>query len=200
MIDSMHGTVHNVLPGSFTLRVNGIGYRVVTPMELTNQLRGDGEPASFLVHEHFNVNTGEKTLFGFEDDYQRGMFRALLKVKKIGPSTAMKVLVAIEARELAALIRDGDAARLQAIRGLGKKSAEQAIVELRDKLDDFVDPRAAMTFSPIKAAAVDALVNLGAKRSDAVKQVDRALKDHASVDHGGARVTVQNIVKQALGA
>lgn len=197
MYDSILGTIIELLPGSITLDCNGVGYRLILPMSVTDKLE-ERQYKRFLVHHHLNINTGDSTLFAFEDEFQRGVFRALLNVKKIGPNTAMKILVAIDAKSLANMIRRRDVGALSKVRGLGAKSAEQCIVELHDKIDDFVTPSDSLAVVPqIRESAVRALTNLGVKRTDAIKQVQRAMKSF--VVGPGEAPTVAAIVREVLG-
>lgn len=199
MYESILGDVIRVLPGSLEVRAGGIGYCLIVPMAVSSELKR-GMTERFLLHHDFNTNTGVSTLFGFKDEYQRGMFRALLNVKKIGPATAMKILVAIDPRELAGYIRSGDAAALARVRGLGKQSAEHCIVELKDKIDDYVSPDIRDFGDGPGEAAVQALCNLGEKRGVAKQRVEKALKSfHGNADGPGPRITVEAVVKVALG-
>lgn len=191
MYEHLHGEINSILPGSVVIDVGGVGYLVVVPMTLTDGLKC-GDSTRLLIHHDFDVNKGENRLYGFGDDFERGVFRALLTVKGVGAKGAMKMLVAMPASRLARMIKDGDVAGLSRVRGLGGKSAQRVVVELQSGIDDFLPsaPTAAHGSENIDAA-VSALEHLGVKRGEARKRVEKALK---SAPEG----EVQDLVKAAL--
>jgi Holliday junction DNA helicase RuvA len=160
------------------LDVGGIGYLVHLSTATLARLPAAGERATLRTFT--NVRQDAIELFGFATEEEEAVFRALIEVKGVGPRAAQNILSGIEARELAASVAQGDVARLTKVPGVGKKTAERLVVELREKLA--VLARAA---GPARAAAGgdaldqlrQALVNLGYKAPQAEGAVDRLRSD-----------------------
>jgi Holliday junction DNA helicase RuvA len=156
------------------LDVGGVGYQVHVSTATLARLPAAGEKAT--LRTFMNVRQDAIELFGFATEEEESVFRALIDVKGVGPRAAQNILSGIEARELAAAVAQGDVARLTKVPGVGKKTAERLVVELKEKLA--VLARAA---GPVRAAeggdALDqlrqALVNLGYKAPQADGAVDR---------------------------
>jgi Holliday junction DNA helicase RuvA len=156
------------------LDVGGVGYLVHLSTATLAQLPAAGERATLRTFT--NVRQDAIELFGFATEEEEAVFRALIEVKGVGPRAAQNILSGIEARELAAAVAQGELARLTKVPGVGKKTAERLVVELREKLA--VLARAA---GPARAAAGgdaldqlrQALVNLGYKAPQAEGAVDR---------------------------
>jgi Holliday junction DNA helicase RuvA len=161
------------------LDVGGVGYLVHLSAATSAALPRDGERVTVRVYTH--VREDALDLFAFATEDEEAVFRALIEVKGVGPRAAQNILSGIEARELARAVADGDVARLTKVPGVGKKTAERLVVELKEKLA--VLARAA---GPARAAAgagvLDhlrtALVNLGYKAPQADSAAD-ALRDGA---------------------
>ena len=179
MIARLRGTVAARTPAGLVLDVGGVGYLVHLSTATLARLPGAGEKVTLRTFT--NVRQDAIELFGFATEEEEAVFRALIEVKGVGPRAAQNILSGIEARELAAAVAQGDVARLTKVPGIGKKTAERLVVELREKLA--VLARAA---GPNRAAAGgdafdqlrQALVNLGYKAPQAEGAVDR-LRDGA---------------------
>lgn len=162
--------------------VQGVGYRVFIPVSTFYRLGDEGTPVSLLIHTH--VREDALSLFGFESSGERVLFEKLIEVAGIGPKLALNILSGIEAPELIEAIRSQDLARLTRTPGVGKKTAERLVLELKDKLPALAlagQVTVATSPSPAKEDLLSALANLGYSRGEAEKGVDRALRDD---EHG----------------
>lgn len=191
MIASLSGTLVRRTPEEVVVEVGGIGYQVFVSLQTYAALPPEGSPVRLLAYTH--VRDDALQLFGFLDPAERSLFLLLKEVSGIGPRLALNVLSGLPARELRRALADGDLARLVAIPGVGKKTAERMIVELRDKvlrlgLEDESAPRDGR--GQLRADAISALVNLGYRRNEAERAVDEAFAA------GGA--TFEEIVREAL--
>lgn len=133
MIGSLHGKVTWKQPPELLLEVNGVGYELQASMNTFYNLPQDAD-AGVTVYTHFVVREDAQTLFGFCSLEERGLFRLLLKVNGIGPKMALAVVSGMTAAEFARFVQAGDVAALSRIPGVGKKTAERMIVEMRDRL------------------------------------------------------------------
>jgi len=179
VIARLTGTVAERGAAEAVLDVGGVGYLLHLSTATLARVPAAGERVTLRTFT--NVRQDAIELFGFATEEEEAVFRALLQVKGVGPRAAQNILSGIEAKELAAAVAQGDVARLTKVPGIGKKTAERLVVELREKLA--VLARAA---GPIRAAAGgdaldqlrQALVNLGYKAPQAEGAVDR-LRDGA---------------------
>ena len=136
MIGRLHGIVLEDAEGALVVDVNGVGYELFAPVGTAGRAIRDGEGRStFFVHTH--VREDAFTLFGFAHEAERLAFRTLIGISNVGPKTALAVLSALPATELAQAIAAKDVLRLTGIPGVGKKTAERLVLELRDKLQAF---------------------------------------------------------------
>lgn len=176
MISYLQGTVLRKEGDAVVLLVGGVGYRLRLPVDVLCDL-ADSRDAALHVHTHVREDALE--LFGFSTLPQLHLFERLLSIQKIGPRLALALLSSIPASALVAAIREGDATRLSRAPGVGKKTAERIILELRDKLDDLAgagDP-AAGPVGPGTEDLVSALVNLGYGRKQAESAAARASRE-----------------------
>jgi len=160
------------------LDVNGVGYRVHLSAVSLSTLPPLGEKASLRTYTHVREDTLQ--LFGFASEEEESVFRALIAVKNVGPRAAQNILSGIEARELARAIADGDVVRLTKVPGVGKKTAERLVLELREKLVALARaaaPRAGPARGPFEQLE-QALLGLGFKPAQAAAAVE-ALRDKA---------------------
>jgi len=160
--------------------VGGVGYRVFLSQASLARLPGAGEKVSLRVHTH--VREDALALFGFATEEEEAVFHELVGVKNVGPRAAQNILSGIEARDLARAVADGDVARLTKVPGVGKKTAERLVVELREKLLTLA--RAAVPAGAGRGAGgpidqlAQALVGLGYKAPQA-EQAAEALREKA---------------------
>jgi len=183
MIGRLEGRLHRVEPGTVLVDVGGVGYQVATTLREFDRLK-DGDSAVLWIHTQ--VRDDAIVLFGFEDRRDLDAFEKLIAVAGVGPRTALAVLSGMTAGELATAVERGDLALLQRSPGVGRKTAERILLELKDRLET---PGS----SPVttRGDAVSALVNLGYSQRDATRAVDAVSKDGEAEDLG-------DILRQAL--
>ncbi len=180
MYDYIEGTVAVRAAGRVVIDAGGVGYDVCTPLNSTVPASGRAR-----VWTHMVVREDAHLLFGFADLRSREVFRALLTVGGVGPKLALAVMSGMAPDELVDAIAAGDLARLTAIRGVGRKTAEQILLDLRDKaLGLKGDSAASPTRSRQKALedAVAALISIGFTEKEARRQVERAAQTTDAAD------------------
>ncbi|WP_298624760.1 Holliday junction branch migration protein RuvA [uncultured Legionella sp.] len=163
-------------PGKLVLDVNGVGYDVETSLNTFFQL--DGHSAGVGLHIHTIVREDALLLYGFLEKQERALFRALIKVNGVGPKLAMAILSSISPDEFIQCIHQENAALLTKLPGIGKKTAERLVVEMRDSIKQFGEVSSDQM--PLQKAsfrspdeAVSALEALGYKPQEALKVVNR---------------------------
>ncbi len=167
-------------PG-LVLNVNGVGYELEAPMSTFYELPNVGDITSVFVH--MVVREDAQLLFGFTSKQQREMFRSLIRVNGVGPKVALAVLSTLSTQELMQCMANEDVTQLCRVPGIGKKTAQRLVVEMKDRLEkEFGDvalqDSAGQTASSNTRDAIDALVALGYKNADAsrvVKALDASL-------------------------
>ena len=165
MIASLRGTLAEKHPNRVTLDVGGVGYDVVIPVSTFSALTDAGTTAALLIHTH--VREDAIALFGFATSAEKGLFEKLISVSGIGPTLAIKVLSGLAATELIRAIRGGLVEQLVRIPGVGKKTAERMVLELKDKLDlvgigaDATAISPLVASDPVESDVISALTNLG---------------------------------------
>ena len=176
MIGRLRGTLVVKQAPQLLIDVNGIGYEVSAPMSTFYSLPEIGE--TITLHTHLVVREDAHTLYGFATENERAMFRALIKVNGVGAKLALTILSGISAEDFIRCVMDNDIAGLTRLPGVGKKTAERLIIEMRDKLKDWgavttnESPNLALV-QPADAVAdaVSALIALGYKPPEASKMV-----------------------------
>jgi len=180
VIAHLRGRLLHKSPQEVVVDVGGVGYRVFIPVSTFYRLGAEGDEVSLRVHTQ--VREDAIALFGFLTAVEQALFERLIQVAGVGPKLAVNVLSGIEAPELVAALRDGDLARLTRVPGVGKKTGERLILELKDKMPAVLptaEAPPAATGGP-KEDLVSALANLGYSRPEAERGVERALKQDAS--------------------
>jgi Holliday junction DNA helicase RuvA len=184
MIGRLTGILIEKQPPHLLVDVNGVGYEIEAPMSTFYQLPGLGEQVT--LHTHLIVREDAHLLCGFATPVERQMFRHLIKVNSVGAKLALTILSGISASEFARCVRDKDTVSLTRLPGVGKKTAERLIIEMRDRLDDlpanFVPETLAtaqtgLTAGSAERDALSALVALGYKPQEAsrlLQHVDTA--------------------------
>lgn len=171
MIARLNGKVLEKHPNRVIVDVNGVGYDVQVPL---STFYGVGEPGTALsLRIHTHVREDQLALYGFAADLELIMFEKLIAVSGIGPKLALSVLSGIEPRDLAGAIQRNDLARLTAIPGVGKKTAERICVELRDRLPKTIDAAPASPADSMREDLISALSNLGYHRQAIDKVIDK---------------------------
>ena len=177
MIAHLRGTILEKHPNRVVVDVGGVGYDVAVPLSTFYGLADAGGEVALRVHTH--VREDAIALFGFATALELELFERLIGISGIGPKVGLAVLSGIEPLELIGAIERGDLARLTAIPGVGKKTSERIVLELKDRLPKAqVAPAAAGAAEPpvLRDDLLSALMNLGYHRPLAEKAVDAALK------------------------
>jgi len=165
------------------LDVGGVGYLVHIPLSTFYDLPETESPASLWIHTH--VREEALALYGFLTERERALFLMLLDVAGIGPRVALTVLSGIPPVDLIEALRSGDARRLMAVPGVGKKTAERRVLELSEKAAKFAgEPGAPRPLMVAPEDVVSALVNLGYRKGDAERAVDAIGRAGAPKDFG----------------
>lgn len=185
-------------PTLVILDVNGIGYEVLVPLSTYDRLPAVGQTCQLLTH-HL-VREDAQTLYGFASAEEKATFELLILVNGIGPKVAMAVLSGLSVRDLRAAIAEGDIKRLSSVHGVGRKTAERMVVELRDRVDPAEALAARLPAGGAEAAAVVlrdavlALTALGFAQDQARKMVQ------AAMDGGADASNTEALLKRALGS
>lgn len=179
MIAHLKGTLLEKHPNQAIVEAAGVGYDVTIPVSTYSSLPETGAEVRLRIHTH--VREDSIALFGFATSEEKTLFEKLISVSGIGPKLAVTVLSGLPAAALVQIIRGGDVQQLVRIPGIGKKTAERIILELRDKLDLLPSGGAAPGVAPRMARSVveedvlSALVNLGCQRPAAEAALQKAL-------------------------
>jgi Holliday junction DNA helicase RuvA len=142
MIAHLRGRLFSKTPNQAIVECAGVGYEVTISVTTFSALPSEGVDANLHIHTH--VREDQIALFGFADTQEKKLFEKLLTISGIGPKLAITVLSGISSDRLVAAIRGADHATLTKIPGIGKKTAERVVLELKDKLDDMALPAAAI--------------------------------------------------------
>ncbi len=206
MIGHLRGTIIDKQPPWLTLDVAGIGYEVEASMNTFYQLAEakDANDQSVSLWVHMVVREDAQLLYGFVTQSERHLFRALLKISGVGPKVALAILSTLSAAEFAACVQHDDVAALVRVPGVGKKTAERLIIEMRDRLSELGHSEAVTTAAgsgmgeqPISALqdAVSALVALGYRANDA----NRAVRAVPDADTQSSEVLIRSALKALSG-
>jgi Holliday junction DNA helicase RuvA len=181
VIAQVRGRLLRKEPQEAVVDVAGVGYRVTIPLSTFYRIGEPGGEVTLLTHTHVREDT--LALFGFLTATEQALFERLIAVSGVGPKLAVSILSGIEAPDLVLALRTSDVARLTRIPGVGKKTAERLVLELKDKMQGLAATEEAAPAGPAATAKEDlvsALVHLGYSRPEAERGVDRALKDDAT--------------------
>ena len=196
MIGRLQGVLLSKQPPQLLIDVNGVGYEVDAPMSTFYQLPSTGE--TIVLHTHLVVREDAQLLYGFYAEKERHLFRSLIKINGVGPKLALTILSGISFDEFATYVMEDNAKALTALPGVGKKTAERLIIELRDKIGkdfDAVLPTRSSADKLINDAvdpvsdAVSALTALGYKAQEASRMV-------RSIESDG--LSTEEIIRQSL--
>ena len=177
MIARLFGKVADKQPNRLIVDVSGVGYDVQVPLSTFYVSADVGGEMALRIHTH--VREDQLALYGFATDLELMMFERLIGISGIGPKLALAVLSGIEPRELAGAIGRNDLARLTAIPGVGKKTAERICVELRDRIPKAIEAAPASPADSMREDLASALVNLGYHRQAIDKSLDKLLANQA---------------------
>jgi Holliday junction DNA helicase RuvA len=175
MIAHLRGKLAQKDPARVIVDVNGVGYEVFVPLTTFTALPETGSEVSIDVHTH--VREDLIALYGFSTRRERAIFEKLMTISGIGPKLAVTILSGGSVEDLVTAIKRGDLARLTAIPGVGKKTAERIVLELKDKLQDFAEAPAK---SSVEVDVLSALENLGYNRAVSEAALKRAVNGDGS--------------------
>ncbi|NIM70434.1 MAG: Holliday junction branch migration protein RuvA [Xanthomonadales bacterium] len=190
MIARLTGLLVEKQPPYVVIDVGGVGYQVEVPLGVFGELPELGEPVTLLTH--MQVSQDHQTLYGFTAAGERALFLQLLKISGIGAKLALTILSGASGEDLARFVADGDAASLTRLPGIGRKTAERIIVELRDKLDQLPAALPGVGKAAADGAvgeASSALRALGYKPAEANRMVREAAE---------AGMDAETIIRRAL--
>ena len=194
MIGSLRGRLAGKQAPHIVLECNGVGYEIETPMSTFLDLPQSG--TEIFLYTHLLVREDAQILYGFATDDERALFRTLLKVNRVGAKMALGVLSAMTASDFRRCVEYEDAAMLSKVPGIGKKTAERLIMEMRDKVDKVGVPSLPGQKIAVEASArseaFDALVALGYKANEVNK-----LLGTLDIDDRSAEDIIRQALKQA---
>ncbi len=195
MISHLKGILYRKSPTEIVVDVNGVGYAVSIPLSTYEKLGETGFAVTILTYTY--VREDILQLYGFVTEAEREIFRLLISVSGIGPKIAQGILSGVQPNELQNLIAQANVSALTAIPGVGRKTAERLIVELRDKIAKLdsgsLSSGTTDAAHGIRAEALMALISLGYNRATAEKAIRTALQDL-----NGKEASIQELLKQAL--
>ena len=201
MIAHLSGRLLSKEPNSVIVDVSGVGYEVNIPLSTFYELENEGSNVQLRIYTH--VKEDALQLYGFKTARERELFINFISVSGIGPKLGITLFSGMSADELIAAIRTNDLARLTLIPGIGRKTAERLVIELREKvasltsaqLEEELSAKAAVGGEPrqdsVRSDALSALLNLGYQRSSAEKAIDSALGE-------GGDLSVESVLRRVL--
>jgi Holliday junction DNA helicase RuvA len=194
MIAFLKGRLAHKEPTFVIIEVNGVGYHVTISLQTFSEIK---DQENILLFTHLAIREDAHLLFGFSSEAEKKLFQQLISVNGIGPSTAIVMLSYMNSQELKVAIVSENVTALQAIKGIGGKTAQRVIIELKDKLkkeswDENQSTVSIGSHNTLRKEALSALLTLGLPKAVAEKSVDAVLKK------SGNTVTLEDLVKQAL--
>lgn len=194
MIAFLKGRLAHKDPTHVIIDVNGVGYQVNISLQTFSDIK---DQENILLFTHLAIREDAHVLFGFSNESEKKLFQQLISVNGIGPSTAIVMLSYMNSNELKSAIVQENVAALQSIKGIGGKTAQRVIIDLKDKLRKESWEESQPTVSgglhnTLRKEALSALLTLGLPKAVAEKSVDTVLKK------SGNTVTLEDLVKQAL--
>ncbi|MEM6829378.1 MAG: Holliday junction branch migration protein RuvA [Bacteroidota bacterium] len=194
MITYLKGKLAYKDPTHVIVDVMGVGYEVKISLTTYSHIK---EKEDLLIHTYLHIKEDAHTLFGFYDASERKRFLDLLSISGVGPSTALMILSSLEAKELQAAIAHEDVKTIQSVKGIGAKTAQRIVLELKDKMKkegllDKTEEIAPLPNNTVKTEALSALTTLGISKSVAEKSIHMILKEY------GDDINLEDLIKQAL--
>jgi Holliday junction DNA helicase RuvA len=198
VIAHLSGTVLLKQPNTVVIDVSGVGYEVTIPVSTFYELGEVGDPIALRVHTY--VREDAIQLFGFRTGREKDLFLKLTSVSGIGPKLAITILSGMSPEELIPAIRTNDLGRLTSIPGIGRKTAERLVIELRDRMAALSGPEVEAAYAASRAAGgadavrddvVAALLSLGYQKAQAEKAVSRVLERESDR-------TIEHVLRESL--
>jgi len=194
MISYLKGKLVIKEPTHVIIDVNGVGYYVHISLSTFSEIKNE---ESILIHTYLHIKEDGHTLFGFSHESEKKMFLNLLSISGVGPSTALMVQSSLSAEELKQAIASEDVKTIQGVKGIGAKTAQRIILELKDKirkegLYSEADKISTNSHNTLRNEALSALTTLGINKSAAEKSIDGILKN------SGNTITLEELIKLTL--
>lgn len=191
MITFIRGNVIEILPSFLVLECNGVGYEVVISLNTYSKVKN--KEKNLLIYTHHHIREDAEILYGFADKKERLLFRNLISVNGIGPSSAISMLSSSNSTDLAKAIREGDVDVLKTTKGIGVKTAQRIIIELKDKIGEEETEGLGefITNNDMKNEAISALEVLGIGRKLSEPLINKFLKNNPNS-------TVEDLIKLTL--
>jgi len=194
MIVYLEGKLVTKDPTFVVMDVNGVGYEAKITLPTYSVIK---EKDQFKLHTHLHIKEDSHTLYGFADPKEKTRFLDLISISGVGPATGLMVLSSLSPGELQNAILNGDVKTIQSVKGIGGKTAERIILELKDKMRKEDIPDIESKLSPqfnntIKSEALSALITLGINRNAAEKSIVSILRSH------DGDITLEELIKLAL--
>lgn len=195
MIAFLQGNFVQVTPAKLIVEVGGVGYEVNISLHTYEAI---SKKEKGLLHTYLHITENAQVLFGFFDQQEKELFMQLISVSGVGASTARMMLSGMQPEEIIRAIVQGDARQLEQIKGIGKKSAERLVLELRDKLSKIninnnpTGGFASANKNTPHQDAVQALISLGIQKAVAEKAVDKTVQTE------GVSLSLETLIKAAL--
>ena len=197
MIGQITGIIVSKIAPDVLVDVQGVGYEVLVSLGTFFELPEVG--GGVTLHTHFVVRDDAQLLFGFSSLPERSLFRTLIKVNGVGPKMALGILSGMTAGEFAHAIRTNDVATLVKLPGVGKKTAERLVIEMRDRIDHIdatANASVAVKRPDIQQEAESALIALGYKPQDAAKMISRTESDPVTTAEQLIRAALKSMVSK----
>jgi len=191
MISFIRGKKIKIDPAKIIVEVNGIGYDIIISLRTYSKLKDQSE---VFIYTHLNVKEDSHTLYGFNSERERKTFLSLLSINGVGPSTAIMILSSLSANELKKAIVSSDTNKIKSVKGIGLKTAERIILELKDKVlfddihnDKFYDNMD----NTLKDEALSALSSLGISKNIVEKHINNILQRNDDI-------SLEDLIKEVL--
>lgn len=200
MFAYIHGKLVEKHPAYAVIEASGVGYHLHISLN-TYILLGENEQCKLFTH--FVVREDAQLLYGFATEEERDLFRLLISVSGVGPNTARLLLSSMKTPELRNAISSEDVSVLKSIKGIGEKSAQRIIVDLKDKLDkvETVPEKVGSPHNTIRLEALSGLITLGFQKKPAEKAIDHVLKSELEAGENkpaDKEITVEFLIREAL--
>lgn len=193
MIAFIKGKIIRKEPSFLDVDVNGIGYHVIISLLTYADVKNQNE---VFLHTHLHIREDAHILYGFSNEFEKRNFQYLVSVNGVGPGTAMIILSSLSAEDLRRAVLSEDLATLQGVKGIGSKTAQRIIIELKDKFrkdsSEEILSSVPAAHNTLRLEALSALVTLGIAKNAAEKSIDVILKK------SGNTLTLEDLVRQAL--
>ncbi len=194
MIAYLKGEIQTLEATYLVIDVNGLGYHVNIPLSAFDAFKGQ---KTAMVLTHLHIKEDAHTLYGFQSALEKAVFLDLIGISGIGPSTALGMLSAMDPNEIKRAIVAENVKQIQSIKGIGAKTAQRVILELKDKFkkDELIGDSVVSSGNSnnsLKKEALSALINLGFAKNSAEKVVDKILQK------GSENLSLEELIKQAL--